>query len=99
MTRASGTIREARAVVDGTKKAKMKFTSTRTSNVLAGVFPNRVTKTRAIRLPRLEWRMAEVRTKAATISQMMSNPRVPKATDCFFTAPNSGRSKIEMMDV
>ena len=71
-TKVIGTNKEARAVVEGTKKAKMKFTTTSTASVRTGVFPKRVTSTNAMRFPKLEALIAEVNTKAATISQMMS---------------------------
>lgn len=85
--------------MDGTKKAKMKLTITKTMSVCVGVLENFVVSDSAILFPKFEALIAEVRTKAATMSQMMSNPSAPNAADCFSTAPRRGSSKTRIMDV
>ena len=94
----NGTIRLARAVVEGMKKVMAKLTRIRMSSVRFGVPPKCMIIHSAKRRARLDLTIAAVRTKAETISQITSKPRVRKAV-CSFTVPVRIKATMAIIDV
>src|ERR1035437_1090322 len=76
--RTIGSINAARAVVEGTRNARNPLSTIMLSNAHRARVPNETTIAKAMRRARFALVIAEVRTKAQTISQITSWPTTPK---------------------
>ena len=93
-----GTIRLARAVVEGMKNVMAKLTRIRMSSVRFGVPPKCMIIHSAKRRARLDLTIAAVSTKADTISQMTSKPSVRNAV-CSLTVPVRMSATMAIIEV